>query len=81
MKVEIVTPDAMVFQGEARHVQLPGKNGLFGILKDHAPVISTLVTGKVKVEAADGDIKVFSITGGVAEVNANKVSVLAEKVI
>ena len=81
MKVEIVTPDAMVFQGEARHVQLPGQNGLFGVLKDHAPLISTLAEGKVKVEAVDGDVKTFVITGGVAEVNANKVSVLAEKVL
>lgn len=71
----------MVFQGDARHVQLPGHNGLFGVLKDHAPLISTLIAGKVKVEVLDGDIKTFTITGGVAEVNANKVSVLAEKVL
>ena len=81
MKVEIVTPDMMVFQGEARHVQLPGQNGLFGVLKDHAPLISTLAEGKVKVEAVDGDVKTFVITGGVAEINSNTVSVLAEKVL
>jgi F-type H+-transporting ATPase subunit epsilon len=80
MKVEIVTPDVKVFEGEARHVQLPGASGLFGVLKNHAPIISTLVEGKVKVEALDGDISVFNITGGVVEVNSNKVIVLAEKV-
>lgn len=81
MKVEIVTPDVKVFEGEARHVQLPGANGLFGVLDNHAPLISTLAGGKVKVEATDGDIQTFSITGGVAEVNSNKVIVLAEKVL
>lgn len=81
MHVEIVTPDAKVFEGEARHVQLPGKNGLFGVLNNHAPLISTLVEGKVKVEATDGDIQFFTITGGVVEINVNKVIVLAEKVI
>jgi F-type H+-transporting ATPase subunit epsilon len=81
MRVEIVTPDVKVFEGDARHVQLPGVNGLFGVLKDHAPVISTLVKGKVKVEAIDGDVHSFEISGGVVEVNSNKVIVLAEKVL
>jgi F-type H+-transporting ATPase subunit epsilon len=80
MHVEIVTPDAKVFEGEARHVQLPGKNGLFGVLKNHAPIISTLVDGKVKVESIDGDIQHFHISGGVVEVNSNRLIVLAEKV-
>ncbi len=81
MRVEIVTPDMKVFEGEARHVQLPGANGRFGILKNHAPIISTLVKGKVKVQVKDGDMHTFEITGGVVEVNANKVIVLAEKVL
>jgi F-type H+-transporting ATPase subunit epsilon len=81
MKVEIVTPDAKVYDGEARHVQLPGKNGLFGVLENHAPIISSLVEGRVKVEATDGDISYFQISGGVVEVNSNKVIVLAEKVL
>ncbi|MCF8257633.1 MAG: ATP synthase F1 subunit epsilon [Flavobacteriales bacterium] len=81
MKVEIVTPDVKVFEGQARHVQLPGAKGLFGVLENHASIISTLIAGKVKVEAADGDLHIFNITGGVVEVNSNKVIVLAEKVL
>lgn len=81
MKVEIVTPDVKVFEGEARHVQLPGANGRFGVLKNHAPLISTLTEGKVKVESTDGDVETFKITGGVVEVNSNKVVILAEKVL
>lgn len=79
MQVEIVTPDEKVFEGEARHVQLPGKEGLFGVLDNHAPIISSLTKGKVKVEAEDGDIQYFEIGGGVVEMQNNKVIVLAEK--
>ncbi|MFM1875396.1 MAG: F-ATPase epsilon subunit [Bacteroidota bacterium] len=79
MILEIVTPDEKIFEGEAKHVQLPGKEGLFGILDNHAPIVATLAKGKVKVEAIDGDIKYFEIGGGVVEMNNNKVIVLAEK--
>lgn len=78
MQLEIVTPDQKIFEGEVRHVQLPGKEGLFGILDNHAPIVSTLVKGKIKVEATDGDIQNFEISGGVVEMNNNKVIVLAE---
>lgn len=78
MQLEIVTPDQKIFEGEVRHVQLPGKEGLFGILDNHAPIVSTLVKGKIKVEATDGDIQNFEISGGVVEMNNNKMVVLAE---
>ena len=61
MTLEIVTPDKKVFDGEAKYVQLPGKEGLFGILNNHAPIISTLTKGKVKVEAEDGDVQYYEI--------------------
>jgi len=79
MNLEIVTPEAKIFEGEVRHVQLPGKEGLFGILNNHAPIVATLVKGKVKVVATDGDIQYFEIGGGVVEMNNNRISVLAEK--
>lgn len=78
MTVEIVTPDQKVFEGEAKHVQLPGKTGLFGILDNHAPIISSLAKGNVKVDGKDGQTHNFAINGGVVEVKANKVTVLAE---
>jgi F-type H+-transporting ATPase subunit epsilon len=59
-------------------VQLPGKDGLFGILDNHAPIVATLKKGRIKVEATDGDIQLFEIGGGVVEMNNNKVIVLAE---
>ncbi|MGB0368636.1 MAG: ATP synthase F1 subunit epsilon [Flavobacteriales bacterium] len=78
MNLEIVTPDEKIFEGEAKHVQLPGKEGLFGIMDKHAPIVATLTKGKIKVEAVDGDIQHFEIGGGVVEMNNNKVIVLAE---
>ncbi len=79
MHLEIVTPEAKLFEGEAKQVQLPGKDGLFGILDNHAPIVATLTKGRIKVEAQDGDIQYVEITGGVVEMNNNKVIVLAEK--
>ena len=53
MLVEIITPEANVFAGEALSVQLPGLDGSFQILNGHAPIISALQNGKVKVELAN----------------------------
>jgi F-type H+-transporting ATPase subunit epsilon len=78
MQLEIVTPDQKVFDGEAKYVQLPGKEGLFGILDNHAPIVSSLGKGSIKVELMDGDIEHYEIGGGVVEMNNNKVIVLAE---
>lgn len=53
MYLEIITPENQIFQGEVDAVQLPGTDGLFQILKNHAPIIATLTSGKVKVNLAD----------------------------
>ncbi|MFT6845960.1 MAG: F-type H+-transporting ATPase subunit epsilon [Flavobacteriales bacterium] len=78
MKVEIITPDANIFAGEATALQVPGTDGLLGILNGHAPLVSTLAKGKVKVTAENGEDKFFDINGGVVEVLNNKVMILAE---
>ncbi len=76
MKVEIITPDKRVFEGEADVVTLPGLNGSFQVLKDHAPMVSTLGKGTLLA-----DKQSFTIDGGVVEILKNKVLVLAESVI
>jgi F-type H+-transporting ATPase subunit epsilon len=53
--LEIRTPDSEIFRGEVKQVVLPGKEGLFGVLKNHAPLIATLQTGVVKVDALKVD--------------------------
>ena len=77
MVVEIYTPDQLIFQGEAASVTVPGTLGSFEVLKDHAPIISTLEDGKVTVRTSQ-ETQTFAIKGGVVEVKENKVVVLAE---
>lgn len=79
MTVEIITPDKDVFNGEATSVKLPGKNGEFQILNDHAPLVSTLAKGNLELVTA-GKTQNFLVDGGVIEVSNNKVLVLAETV-
>jgi len=76
MNVEIITPDQTIYKGEAELVQLPGIDGSFEILNNHAPLISALVEGKVKVKKG-GSEEFYEIKGGVIEVLDNKVLILA----
>ncbi len=80
MLLEIITPDKSVFKGEVSIVTLPGKNGEFQILKDHAPLVSTLDKGNLTYEQA-GKKETLLVDGGVIEVSDNKVLVLAEAVL
>ena len=78
MFLEIITPDKKLFSGEVKAVKLPGADGSFGVLNNHAPIISSLKKGTVKVTEADSSIKNFEIKGGVVEMLKNKMIVLAE---
>jgi len=77
MQLEILTPDKKIFSGEVTSVSLPGTEGRFQILNNHAPLISTLQKGEVKIKSAEGE-KTFEVKGGVIEVLKNMVVVLAE---
>lgn len=79
MKVEIVTPDKKVYEGEVDGVQLPGADGSFEILNNHAPIVATLSAGKLKVRTGK-ESEVFTISGGLVEMQKNKLIVLAESV-
>jgi F-type H+-transporting ATPase subunit epsilon len=79
MKVEIVTPDTVLFTGDnVSLIQLPGIDGSFEILNNHAPLISVLKTGKIKLVVKQEAPQFFEIKGGVIEVLNNNVLVLAE---
>lgn len=78
MHLEIITPDKKVYEGEVRLIQLPGSKGAFEILKDHAPIISTLNKGVLKIQDMDGKEQLFEVDGGVIENKANKIIVLVE---
>ena len=78
MTVDIITPDESKYSGEATAVTVPGIDGSLGILQRHAPLITALKKGQVKVTESSGNETTFDIEGGVAEVKDNKVIILAE---
>lgn len=80
MLLEIITPDRRIYSGQVKLVQLPGTKGSFEILKNHAPIISTLEKGKIKVIEESGQTLYFEIEGGVIENKDNKIIVLVESV-
>jgi len=80
MKIEIITPDRKVYEGEIKSVRVPGKKGSFQVLKDHAPIISTLESGTVYIVEQDNKEIEFDIDRGVIEVRSNKIILLAEAV-
>lgn len=80
MKLEIITPDKKVYEGDISSVRVPGKKGSFQVLKDHAPIISTLENGPVIIADQTGNVINYEISGGVIEVKQNKIILLAESV-
>lgn len=79
MLVTILTPERKVFEGEADLVKLTGSSekGSFAIMENHAPIISSLEPGKIKVKKGS-DNKEFVIKSGFVEVLKNKISILVE---
>ena len=78
--IEIVTPQKLYFSGEVVSVTAPGEDGQFQILKNHAPLLSSLKTGKVKLALADRTEQSFSISDGFLEVSGNKAILLTETI-
>ena len=78
MRLEIITPTSTMFSGDVTLVQLPGIDGLFEILPSHAPLVSALKEGRVKIEDGQNEPQFFDIRGGVVEVSHDKVLLLAE---
>ena len=78
MNIEIITPDTTLFEGTVKLVQLPGIDGSFEILTNHAPLISVLGKGKIKVKLENDELRYFEVNGGVIEIHKNKLLILAE---
>ena len=92
MKLEILTPDAKLFEGDASYLQVPGIDGQMGVLDNHAPLITSLGKGSIRIksnekpteilearlsEASDCDYA-FNVNGGTVEILNNTVVILAE---
>lgn len=81
MFLSVVTPEKELFNGEISLIQLPGSDGSFEIMENHAPIISSLTEGQIKVIDSGKQTHFFKISGGVVECSRNKVIVLAESEI
>ena len=73
----LVAHERELFSGEVDQVDAPGSEGDFGVLAGHAPFMTTLKEGRVKAYN-DGDLKVFEVRGGFADVTAEGLTILAE---
>ena len=80
LNLEIVTPSKSAFKGEVKSITVPGTKGRFQVLKNHAPIISTLDIGMIKVDLPDEKENYYSTAGGTIEVLDNKVLVLADSI-
>jgi len=76
MVIEILTPDEKLFSGEIESVTVPGINGKFQILENHAPIVSALAKGTVELKRPNGELQTFLIEQGFVEVLKNEVSLL-----
>ena len=79
--LELITPTGKVYSGEVESVQLPGEEGRFQVLYNHAPMIAMLQKGEVKVVEASHTKQSFYIDKGVFEVLNNQAVILAESIV
>ena len=78
MFLEIITPEKKLYSGDVKLIKVPGSKGSFEILSQHAPIISTLEKGQIKVIDTTDKAIFIEITGGVIEAQNDKIIVLAE---
>jgi F-type H+-transporting ATPase subunit epsilon len=76
MQVVILSPEKEIFRGQATAVKVPGSGGQFEILKNHAPIVSALSRGTVKVKQENKEALSIEVEGGFVEVLNNEVSLL-----
>jgi len=80
MNLTVLTPDNEIFQGEVSSVKVPGADGQFEVLKDHAPVVAALTSGNVRLIKSDNNKMNFSINKGFIEVLNNEIALLVQGV-
>ena len=78
---ELVSPEKLIFSGDATEVMVPGSEGYFTVMDNHAPFMSTVKPGVVEAKLADGaEMKIF-VKGGLADVSPNGFTLLAEQAV
>jgi F-type H+-transporting ATPase subunit epsilon len=78
LHLEIITPEQIKFKDKIKVLVAPGALGSLGILPDHAPLLTILETGEVKIRLLDNTELYFIIGGGLLEVNSNNLTLLAD---
>lgn len=76
--LELVTPERLLFSEEVQAIRAPGVEGSLGVLAGHAPLLTELMTGLIKVTLADGSEAFIATSGGFLQVNKDKVIILAD---
>ena len=80
MKLKIVTPNELYFEGDVAHVMAPGFEGYLGILDNHAPFVTPVTPGNLSFRDTAGRTTTVTVEGGFLEVSRNRVLVLTDKV-
>lgn len=80
MKLEILSPEKYLFNGEAEKITLPGTGGVFSVMDNHVPLISSLKSGTIRVLLSDGKENEMNITSGMIEVRGNEVVVCVNEI-
>ena len=78
MHVKIIKPDTTLYEGPATLIQLPGTGGLFEILENHAPIISSLSSGNIRLLVDGQEEKTFEIKAGVVKGQENDILILVQ---
>jgi len=81
LHLEIVTPNRLFFDDEVKSLTAPGYEGGFQVLPKHAPYITTMLPGTVKILTKEDEPLFFATSGGTVEVHSNKITMLAESII
>jgi F-type H+-transporting ATPase subunit epsilon len=79
-KLSVLTPDRTVFEGEVEYVHAPGTEGYFGVLANHAALVTALASGTLTVRAASGAEENWQVAGGFFEISDNAATVLADSI-
>ena len=78
LKLKIISPERIVFDGEVKRVVVPGTLGEFEILENHAPIISSLNNGVVTYVPSAGDTNTLKVIGGFVKLQKNQISLCVE---
>lgn len=78
MRLSIVSPEETLYEGEVKSVKMQGIDGKFQVLNNHAPLISALSKGEIKIEEESGEQKTFEINSGLVELSKNEIQILAQ---